>query len=272
MRKTGIMEEIYNINQKSETKALIRFSMCGTTFPDKNYKINRRKSRVACIEYIEEGSGTVHIGEQTFTASAGDSYFLINGKDHLYYSDSERPWKKHFINLYGKLLEGLAEGYGISDTAYFEGLDLRSELAEIIEIAKEGHEDRTEELIAIVNRIFIKMYHHTKKQDDSFGEAARMKDFLNTQITSDFKIERLCKYISKSESQTIRTFKKAYGITPYAYVLEKKISLSKKLLADTNLTVKEIAEKLCFADEYYFSNLFKSKVGKTPTAYRKTGR
>ncbi len=266
------MEEIYYINQKSEMKGLIRFSMCGTTFPDKSYRINRRRSKIACIEYIEEGSGTVHIGEKTFSASAGDSYFLMTGKDHIYYSDSERPWKKHFINLHGKLLEGLAEGYGIADTAYFEGLDLGDDIAEIISIAKREEADATDQLILILNKMFMKMHRHMKKQNDLSAEAAEMKDFLNTKITSEFKIEQLCKHISKSESQTIRTFKKAYGTTPYAYVLEKKISLAKKLLADTNLTVKEIAEKLCFADEYYFSNLFKSKVGKTPSAYRKAGR
>ena len=30
-------EEIYYINQKSENKNIIRFSICGITYPDKNY-------------------------------------------------------------------------------------------------------------------------------------------------------------------------------------------------------------------------------------------
>ena len=61
-------------------------------------------------------------------------------------------------------------------------------------------------------------------------------------------------------------------MTPYAYVLGKRIDLSKKLLVDTNLTVKQIADKLCFTDEYYFSNLFKRKVGVSPAAYRRAER
>jgi AraC-like DNA-binding protein len=98
---------------------------------------------------------------------------------------------------------------------------------------------------------------------------AEMKDFLNTKITEKFHIDELCSHISRSESQTIRLFKRAYGITPYTYVLNKRLELGKSLLNNTNLTVKEIADKLCFADEYYFSNLFKSKVGMTPSSYRK---
>ena len=96
-----------------------------------------------------------------------------------------------------------------------------------------------------------------------------MKDFLNTQITSKFKMELLCKQVSRSESQTIRIFKKAFGVTPYAYLLAKKIDFSKKLLENTNLSISQIADKLCFADEYYFSNTFKNKVGIAPSTYRK---
>ena len=48
-------EELYKINQKSETRDLIKFHLCGTTLPDKNYLINRPASAVWCIEYVEEG-------------------------------------------------------------------------------------------------------------------------------------------------------------------------------------------------------------------------
>ena len=73
-----------------------------------------------------------------------------------------------------------------------------------------------------------------------------------------------------SESQTIRLFKKNFGTTPYTYVLNKKINFAKKLLIDTNLSVKEISTKLCFSDEYYFSNIFKEKVGCSPSQYRRS--
>lgn len=262
-------EEIYHINQKSESRDLIRFSLCGTTFPDKGYRINRPHSRIACIEYIEEGCGTVNIGEKTFHPSEGDSYFLQSGKDQHYFSDGERPWKKHFINLSGKLLDSLAEGYGLTGVSHFEGLDTGDELRRIIELARGGYDDCTSELIAIVNAIFLKMHNHMKSREKPSGLEAEMKDFLGTQITSNFRIELLCRHISRSESQTIRIFKKAYGVTPYTYVLTKKLDLAKKLLDDTNLSIKQISDKLCFADEYYFSNLFRSKIGISPSAYRR---
>lgn len=264
-------EEIYTINQKSETKDIISLQICGTTFPDKSYKIERKRSRVACIEYIESGRGTVNIDGKTFYPRTGDSYFLQAGKDQHYFSDPTDPWKKHFINLSGRLLDSLAEGYGVGEVSYFEGLDLSDELGKILELSKSGN-DSCAEIVAVLNKIFLKMHSHIKNASEPFSIEAEMKDFLNTQITQRFDLSMLCKHVSRSESRTIRLFKNAYGVTPYAYVLGKKIDLAKKLLDNTNLTVKQIADKLCFADEYYFSNLFKNKVGVSPAGYRKRER
>lgn len=269
MRKTSMNEEVYRINQESDTKDLIRFHLCGTTFPDKSYMINRPRSTIYCIEYIESGRGTVHIDDEVFYPQTGDSYFLQANKAQYYHSDRDLPWKKHFVNLSGKLVDHLADGYGVSNVSYFEKLDLSDELSRIIEIAKKEEIHHTPELIAILNEIFLKMHDHIKDTDELSGLGAQMKDFLNTQITSKFHIEDLCRHISKSESQTIRLFKKIYGITPYTYVLKQKIGFAKKLLVDTGLSVKQIADKLCFADEYYFSNIFKEKTGCTPSQYRK---
>ena len=63
-------------------------------------------------------------------------------------------------------------------------------------------------------------------------------------------------------------FKKIFGITPYQYIIGKKIGLSKKLLENTNLSAKEIANAVGFADAYSFSHQFKNKVGKTPLEHR----
>ena len=77
-------EEIYTINQNSDTKDILRLQICGTTFPDKSYRIERKSSRVACIEYVESGSGTVNLDGNTFYPRGGDSYFLRASKDQHY--------------------------------------------------------------------------------------------------------------------------------------------------------------------------------------------
>lgn len=262
-------ETILRANQSTRSRDILNIQMCGITYPDKNYEIGRDRSKVACIEYVEKGTGVVQIDDQTFYPEEGDSYFLQAGADHHYYSDRENPWQKIFINVSGSLLESLIEGYGLKNIYYFKGLDLHREMHGIFDLVQNGTEDPTEEIICILNRIFFKMREHVKESDRTSDTAEKMKEYLRNHAAAKFQIEELCRYISRSESQTIKIFKEACGITPYAYFLEKKIRLAKDMLLNTNLSVRQIADHLHFADEYYFSNIFKKKTGVSPTKYRK---
>ena len=267
--KSASNEDIYYVNQTSYDRSIFYVQMCGITYPDKTYEIGRPNASLYCIEYIEKGTGTVHIGDNTFYPEEGDCYFLQAGYTHHYYSDKNNPWKKCFVNISGSLMDSLVEGYQLKNTFHFKKLDVSKELYSIIEIGKQHRGGYTEEIIRIINTIFYKMRESVKEINFTSELAEKMKDYLRTNAASKFKIEKLCEYISRSESQTIKIFKEAYGITPYAYFLDKKIGLAKGMLLNTNLSVKQIAYELSFTDEYYFSNVFKSKVGVSPGKYRK---
>ena len=102
--------------------------------------------------------------------------------------------------------------------------------------------------------------------------AVKVKDLLQHSPHVDINLDDLAKNYYCSKSEIIRSFKKAYGITPYAYLISLRIDLSKNLLTDSNKTVKEIADYLRFSSEYYFSNFFKEKVGVSPREYRKRAK
>ena len=262
-------EKIYYINQNELLKSVIRLHICGISYPYKNYIVKRDISSVAVIEYIEKGRGVVHIDDNTFYPKEGDCYLLQSGKRHHYHSDPHDPWQKIFINFSGPLAEKIIEAYGLENTNYFPQLNIKDELFDIINAAKDSKDNPSAYISGVINTILTKMYlklHTTKTISET---AAMMKDYLDSKITSAFSMWELCEFISKSESQAINIFKKDFGITPYAYLLQKKISFAKTMLKNTNLTVKEIAYNLKFTDEYYFSNIFKSKVGISPSNYRK---
>ena len=104
--------------------------------------------------------------------------------------------------------------------------------------------------------------------DGGNQEANAIRAFLDLHIKKRFRLEDLCHYLKKSESQVIRVFKKKYGATPYVYLMDQRIELAKQMLLGTALSVRQIALELCFTDEYYFSNFFKKKTGLSPAKYR----
>ncbi|MBO5060817.1 MAG: helix-turn-helix transcriptional regulator [Clostridia bacterium] len=261
-------EKIYHIYQAPDNKQLINLSMCGITYPDKNYRIVRKNSSTACIEYVDSGFGIINADNLSYRVSEGDAYFLQTGQNQYYYSDSNEPWTKYFINVSGSLLNNLVDGYKLKGHIYYKGLDIKQEMCEIINLIKSSSEDNTSEIVCILTQIFNKMYLSLTAESGFDALPDKMREFLDRHADGKFRMEDLCRYIAHSESQTIRIFKQAYGITPYAYFLNKKIDLAKNMLLNTNLSVKQISYELKFADEYYFSNVFKQKEGISPRKFK----
>ena len=67
-------------------------------------------------------------------------------------------------------------------------------------------------------------------------------------------------------------FKHNTGGTVSAYIRKRHMQAAKHLLLTTDLRVYEIAEKLGYKDDEYFSSLFKEHYGATPREMKKTDR
>lgn len=69
-----------------------------------------------------------------------------------------------------------------------------------------------------------------------------------------------------------RAFKKATGVSPYAYVTQRRIDRAKELLECPNLSIEAIALSVGFPSGSQFRRAFRARVGCTAQDYRKTRR
>jgi len=72
-----------------------------------------------------------------------------------------------------------------------------------------------------------------------------------------------------TQSYLTKIFKKYMEVTPARYLKEYRISVAKKLLMSSNLSIKEIADQVGFDDPFHFSKSFKDVVGESPNQFRK---
>jgi transcriptional regulator GlxA family with amidase domain len=59
------------------------------------------------------------------------------------------------------------------------------------------------------------------------------------------------------------------GLSPNQYHLNLRITRAQELLESTLLNIEEVADQTGFENIYYFSKIFKKKVGTSPKVYRK---
>ena len=266
-------EDIINFPEDSRKYYPFYIQMSGISYCDATYKIDRRNSDIYCFEYVIEGEGTIKIDGQEFTAAKGDIYILPKGYNHLYFSDGKNPWTKIWFNIKGPLIDNLMQAYKLNNIYHIKDLDLKELFYKMFYTAQETNltiEEIFQRTSIIFHEILLKIYSKVGNVKTVNNEIAQqIQQYIDNHIESNISIKILSNNVFKSPSQTIRIFKKEYGVTPYDYLLSKKIEIAKLLLTNTNMAIKQIAIKFKFADEHYFSNYFKLKTGKSPISYRK---
>lgn len=244
--------------------------MCGITYPDESYRIKRVNSPITILEYVIDGEGVIRVDGKKYNAEKGDAYLLKPGENHEYYSSQGNPWTKIWFNFAGSLSEQLISAYSLNSITLMKSIDIYMQMKKLFEICKKGENINVR--AELIYHEILRMIH-----DKIIGskiivpEAQTLKEYIDANIISNISLKQLSSLIFRSESQTIRIFKSAFNITPYEYILSKRIENAKLLLNNTNLYIKEISDRTGFCDEHYFSNIFKQKTGISPKEYRKKG-
>ena len=80
--------------------------------------------------------------------------------------------------------------------------------------------------------------------------------------------EALAASVGMSLTTLHRRFQAVTGMPLHQFALSSRISEAQRLLADSDLPIKEIARRLAYRDLYYFSRQFKQQVGAAPREFR----
>ena len=117
--------------------------------------------------------------------------------------------------------------------------------------------------------LFARFFKDCTFQNSNIFKFSEVLTYINSHIDEPIKVPELASIMNLDKVYFISLFKKTFGIPPVQYVLSKKLHYSQILLAQNNLSIKEIAFKLGFENEVYFYRLFKHKCGVSPSEYKK---
>ncbi|MGY1808765.1 helix-turn-helix transcriptional regulator [Blastococcus sp. SYSU D00669] len=96
----------------------------------------------------------------------------------------------------------------------------------------------------------------------------RVRDRIDREYAEPLDVEALARGVHMSAGHLSREFRRAYGESPYAYLMTRRIERAMTLLRRGGLTITEI----CFAVGYgslgTFSTRFSELVGMPPSTYR----
>lgn len=94
------------------------------------------------------------------------------------------------------------------------------------------------------------------------------KEMLDLHFAKQRQVSFYADIFGLSTDAFSKKIRKIYGKPPTKLIQERVVLESKKLLHLTYKPIKEIAQELCFEDEFYFSRYFKKQVGISPKKFR----
>lgn len=98
----------------------------------------------------------------------------------------------------------------------------------------------------------------------------RVREYIDAHLEGDLSLKTLAQIAGLSISHFARAFKKTEGMTPHAYVLERRLAHARKLLLETKLSLSEIAFAVGFADQSHFARRFRRQIGVAPNEFRRS--
>lgn len=247
--------------------APLRELIIGKTEPSPHYKAEKRLfSKYHLLEYIQEGNGVLYYNGKETAFCAGQTIFVHKNNLHSIYSDERTPLKKIWIAFSSNYLTEMIDGFLLKTGVY--SIDSIIPFNNIIQCS-ELQNDTTMIFSTLNNLHYIFSCIASSSQPPKQTLLFLIKKEIDSCLYEKCDLDKIAEKLSISKSTLIKTFKRAYNITPYRYLIDKKIEISKEFLKTSTLTIKSIALALSFTDEYYFTYMFTQKIGIPPSEYRK---
>jgi AraC-like DNA-binding protein len=96
----------------------------------------------------------------------------------------------------------------------------------------------------------------------------RAKDLADARYADDLDVDDLAAAAGLSRAHFSREFKRAFGESPHAYLLTRRLERAASLLRTTDRSVLDVCTSVGLASLGSFNTSFKRIYGKTPTEYR----
>ncbi|MGH0516726.1 AraC family transcriptional regulator [Bacillus cereus] len=144
--------------------------------------------------------------------------------------------------------------YSLSDL-YIQSLDKLNNLKDINRLLEE---------VLCAYADYVNEY-RTKKYSQTI---LACQNYITRNLYQEISLKDLADHIHMHPNYLSTLFKKEVGVSLSIYIQQEKIEEAKRLLALTALSLTDIYSLLNFADQSYFTRVFKKHTGYTPKLFR----
>jgi len=240
----------------------------------------RREEGYPCFHWLQTtlGSGDIVTDSGTFKLGEQQGILMPAGIPHAYKAAGGGPWSTWYLTFDGALAASIVHSLelplmttvswgsdaplaGIHESFYeqyrysydFTGMNGSLEVYRFLTLLKQhGYVNRAASFSQSHERLLPLLF----RLEESFAQP-------------DVGLGWMSDILGVSPQHVNNLFRKAFGISPYQYLLQLRLQKSKEMLiARPAYTVKQVAEETGFLDASHFISTFRKSAGMTPEMFR----
>lgn len=244
-------------------------------FPCAEHHYRERKEGIEeyIFIYCTEGQGIITVEGESYTLRENEAFCIPRLRRHRYYACEENPWSILWVHFKGEDVKyyPLQECRVISFNSpnstnrmhflfdlLFRVLEGNYTLGNFIYISQV--------LQLILAETYNREKHNTTMEQNK--HVTNVVRYMYKHIDENLTLESVVREFELSKSYLNLIFKKYTQHAPMDFFINIKMKRACHLLRTTDMYVYEVAQKLGFADQYYFSRIFKKVVGIPPKEYK----
>ena len=226
--------------------------------------------------YIVDGKGQFLIEDQAFPVNVNNLVIINPNVTHTEDSLNAQPLEYIVLGIDGVELATTQNSNGefcILD--HFESVEIAGCLRNILremEQKNTGYEDICQAYMEI---LIIRLMRSTSlavpaepQLASGNRQCAAVKRYIDLHFKEALTLEQLAEDAHMNKYYLSHAFKREYGVSPINYMISRRIEESKYLLAETDLSMSQIAQLLGFSSLSYFSQTFRRTQSVSPMEYR----
>jgi AraC-like DNA-binding protein len=246
----------------------------------KGYAFDWQHGRVLdgfALVYISNGNGKFESKLDAPAAiGAGHAFLLFPGVWHRYVPDPDTGWHEHWIGFDGETARHWLKHKFISTKNPVLKINAEDTvLATFSRVMQSIRANRPalQQILAGATANLLGLFYSAQQaQPAAETQNSNAIEIAITRIQNEFgrelDMKALARELGVGYSWLRHTFTAHTGLSPHQYLLEFRLVSARTLLAETKLSIKEIATQTGFGDEFYFSRLFRQKLNLTPSQWR----
>lgn len=228
------------------------------------------------LVYVPTGRGFLETKSGKWEVNPGDVMVLYPGEWHCYKPSKHTGWEEYWIGIRGEVLSNrILKDLFPKNTSYVKQMGYQDELIflfnQSLKLVKINSLGFRKILSGIVIQLVAYVISYENEQLGNREEqlCEQVIDFIRQNLNTEVDFKKLASNHHLSYNRFRTVFKNNTGVSLQQYLIQERLEHAKRLMVNTDLSLKEISAKTGFNSLFYFSKIFKNKMGYSPGQIRR---